>query len=137
MVTEKTIRLTTAQALVKFLNQQYIEVDGEMAPFVDGIFTVFGHGNVVGIGQALEEDPGHLNVYQGKNEQGMAHAAIAYAKQKKSQAHLRVFRISRTRFRQPNNSSWHRTCEQFTSIIPASRYIRNQTARPSLTTIRA
>ncbi|KXS68398.1 3D-(3,5/4)-trihydroxycyclohexane-1,2-dione acylhydrolase (decyclizing) [Listeria monocytogenes] len=82
MVTEKTIRLTTAQALVKFLNQQYIEVDGEMAPFVDGIFTVFGHGNVVGIGQALEEDPGHLNVYQGKNEQGMAHAAIAYAKQK-------------------------------------------------------
>lgn len=59
MVTEKTIRLTTAQALVKFLNQQYIEVDGEMAPFVDGIFTVFGHGNVVGIGQALEEDPGH------------------------------------------------------------------------------
>ncbi|MFO7197095.1 inositol hydrolase, partial [Enterococcus faecium] len=54
MVTEKTIRLSTAQALVKFLNQQYIEVDGEMAPFVDGIFTLFGHGNVVGIGQALE-----------------------------------------------------------------------------------
>lgn len=41
MVTEKTIRLTTAQALVKFLNQQYIEVDCEMAPFVDGIFTLF------------------------------------------------------------------------------------------------
>lgn len=111
MVTEKTIRLTTAQALVKFLNQQYIEVDGEMAPFVDGIFTLFGHGNVVGIGQALEEAPGHLKVYQGKNEQGMAHAAIAYAKQKKSPAHLRVFHISRTRFRELNNSSRHRTCE--------------------------
>ncbi|MBF2524724.1 3D-(3,5/4)-trihydroxycyclohexane-1,2-dione acylhydrolase (decyclizing) [Listeria seeligeri] len=84
-MTEKTIRLTTAQALVKFLNQQYIEVDGIAAPFVDGIFTLFGHGNVVGIGQALEENSGHLKVYQGKNEQGMAHAAIAYAKQKKRQ----------------------------------------------------
>ncbi|WP_270997084.1 3D-(3,5/4)-trihydroxycyclohexane-1,2-dione acylhydrolase (decyclizing) [Listeria seeligeri] len=84
-MTGKTIRLTTAQALVKFLNQQYIEVDGITAPFVDGMFTLFGHGNVVGIGQALEENPGHLKVYQGKNEQGMAHAAIAYAKQKKRQ----------------------------------------------------
>lgn len=78
----KKIRLTTAQALVKFLNQQYIEFDGEEKQFVKGIFTIFGHGNVVGIGQALEEDPGHLEVYQGKSEQGMAHAAIAYAKQK-------------------------------------------------------
>lgn len=76
-----TIRLTTAQALIKFLNQQYIHVDGKEFPFVEGIFNVFGHGNVVGIGQALEQDPGHLKVIQGKNEQGMAHAAIAYSKQ--------------------------------------------------------
>lgn len=76
-----TIRLTTAQALVKFLNQQYIHVDGKEFPFVEGVFTLFGHGNVLGIGQALEQDPGHLKVYQGKNEQGMAHAAIAYSKQ--------------------------------------------------------
>ncbi|MED4868384.1 3D-(3,5/4)-trihydroxycyclohexane-1,2-dione acylhydrolase (decyclizing) [Heyndrickxia faecalis] len=75
------IRLTTAQALIKFLNQQYLHVDGEEFPFVEGIFTVFGHGNVLGIGQALEQDPGHLKVFQGKNEQGMAHAAIAYSKQ--------------------------------------------------------
>lgn len=75
------IRLTTAQALIKFLNQQYIHVDGEEFPFVEGIFTVFGHGNVLGIGQALEQDAGHLKVFQGKNEQGMAHAAIAYSKQ--------------------------------------------------------
>nr|WP_295975274.1 3D-(3,5/4)-trihydroxycyclohexane-1,2-dione acylhydrolase (decyclizing) [uncultured Bacillus sp.] len=75
------IRLTTAQALIKFLNQQYIYVDGEEFPFVEGIFTVFGHGNVLGIGQALEQDAGHLKVFQGKNEQGMAHAAIAYSKQ--------------------------------------------------------
>ncbi|MFL6516508.1 MAG: thiamine pyrophosphate-binding protein, partial [Bacillus sp. (in: firmicutes)] len=75
------IRLTTAQALIKFLNQQYIHVDGKEFPFVEGIFNVFGHGNVLGIGQALEQYSGHLKVIQGKNEQGMAHAAIAYSKQ--------------------------------------------------------
>ncbi|MCL6427867.1 3D-(3,5/4)-trihydroxycyclohexane-1,2-dione acylhydrolase (decyclizing) [Bacillus subtilis] len=77
----KKIRLTTAQALIKFLNQQYIHVDGKEEHFVEGIFTIFGHGNVLGIGQALEQDAGHLKVYQGKNEQGMAHAAMAYSKQ--------------------------------------------------------
>ncbi|MFJ7931036.1 3D-(3,5/4)-trihydroxycyclohexane-1,2-dione acylhydrolase (decyclizing) [Peribacillus sp. NPDC096448] len=76
-----TVRLTTAQALIKFLNQQYIHVDGEESPFVEGVFNVFGHGNVVGIGQALEQDAGHLKVIQGKNEQGMAHAAIAYSRE--------------------------------------------------------
>lgn len=76
-----TVRLTTAQALIKFLNQQYIHVDGEEFAFVEGIFNVFGHGNVVGIGQALEQDPGHLKVIQGKNEQGMAHAAVAYSRE--------------------------------------------------------
>jgi len=78
----KKIRLTTAQALIKFLNQQYIQVDGEEFPYVEGIFNVFGHGNVLGIGQALEENPGHLKVIQGKNEQGMTHAAVAYSRQK-------------------------------------------------------
>lgn len=73
--------MTTAQALVKFLNNQYVSFDGKETPFVDGIFTVFGHGIVCGLGQALDENPGHLRVYQGKNEQGMAHAATAYAKQ--------------------------------------------------------
>ncbi|MGG3641531.1 3D-(3,5/4)-trihydroxycyclohexane-1,2-dione acylhydrolase (decyclizing) [Bacillus gobiensis] len=77
----KTIRLTTAQALVKFLNQQYIHVDGREFPFVEGIFNIFGHGNVLGIGQALEQEAGRLKIIQGKNEQGMAHAAIAYSKQ--------------------------------------------------------
>lgn len=74
--------MTTAQALVKFLNQQYVEFDGKQHQFIKGIFTIFGHGNVVGLGQALEEDPGNLDVYQGRNEQGMANAAMAFAKQK-------------------------------------------------------
>lgn len=77
----KKTKMTVAQAVVKFLNQQYIEMDGEVTTFVDGIFTIFGHGMVVGLGQALDEDPGRLRVYQGRNEQGMAHAAISYAKQ--------------------------------------------------------
>ncbi len=73
--------MTTAQALVKFLNNQYVSFDGKETKFVDGIFTVFGHGIVCGLGQALDEDPGTLKVYQGKNEQGMAHAAASFAKQ--------------------------------------------------------
>lgn len=73
--------MTTAQALVKFLNNQYVSFDGKETRFVDGIFTVFGHGIVCGLGQALDENPGELRVYQGKNEQGMAHAAASFAKQ--------------------------------------------------------
>ncbi len=75
------MKLTTAQALIKFLNSQYIEADGKEQKLFKGIFTLFGHGNVLGLGQALEQDAGDLEVYQGRNEQGMAHAAIAFAKQ--------------------------------------------------------
>lgn len=66
----ETIRLTTAQALVKFLNQQYIYVDGVETPFVEGVFNIFGHGNVLGLGHALEENPGHLKIMQGKTNKG-------------------------------------------------------------------
>lgn len=77
------MKLTMAQALVKFLDNQYISYDGKESKFVDGIFGIFGHGCVVGIGQALEQGGHSLRYYQGHNEQGMAHAAIAYAKQMK------------------------------------------------------
>lgn len=75
------MKLTMAQALVKFLDNQYISFDGKESKFVDGIFGIFGHGCVVGIGQALEQGGHSLTYYQGHNEQGMAHAAIAFAKQ--------------------------------------------------------
>ena len=75
------IRMTVGQAIVKFLDNQYIELDGVENKFVDGVFTVFGHGIVVGLGQALDENPGGLRVYQGRNEQGMAHVATGYARQ--------------------------------------------------------
>ena len=73
--------MTVAQALVRFLDNQYVSFDGKENKFVEGIFTVFGHGIVCGLGQALDENPGGLKVFQGKNEQGMAHAAISFAKQ--------------------------------------------------------
>lgn len=73
-------KMTVAQALVKFLDQQYVSFDGVESKFVEGVFTIFGHGIVVGLGQALDENPGSLKVFQGKNEQGMAHAATAFAK---------------------------------------------------------
>ena len=65
--------MTVGQAIVKFLDNQYVELDGQVTKFVDGVFTIFGHGIVVGLGQALDQDPGGLKVYQGRNEQGMAH----------------------------------------------------------------
>lgn len=79
----KTIRLTMAQALIRFLENQYLAWDDQEQPFVAGIFVVPGHGNVVGLGQAIAQEARRMRIYQGKNEQGMAHAAMAFAKQKK------------------------------------------------------
>lgn len=76
------MKLTMAQALIRFLDNQYVSFDGKEEKFVQGVFGIFGHGCVVGIGQALEQGGHSLRYYQGHNEQGMAHAAIAYAKQK-------------------------------------------------------
>ena len=75
------IRMTMGQAIVRFLDNQYVILDGKEEKFVDGVFTIFGHGIVLGLGQALEENPGGLKVYQGRNEQGMAHTAAGFAKQ--------------------------------------------------------
>ena len=77
-----TVRLTMAQALVRFLASQYVERDGEEQRFFAGCFGIFGHGNVAGVGQALLEYEDDLTYYQARNEQGMVHAAAAYARQK-------------------------------------------------------
>ncbi len=73
--------MTVGQAIVKFLDNQYVELDGQVTKFVEGVFTIFGHGIVVGLGQALDENPGSLKVFQGRNEQGMAHVATGFARQ--------------------------------------------------------
>lgn len=79
----KTVRLTMAQALVRFLENQYIAYDGKEHPFVEGVIMLPGHGNVVGLGQALNQEAKRMTVWQGKNEQGMAHTAVAFARQAK------------------------------------------------------
>ena len=77
----KTVRMTVAQAIVKFLDNQYVSMDGKETKFVEGFFTIFGHGIAVGLGEALDSNPGNLRVLQGRNEQGMCHVATAFAKQ--------------------------------------------------------
>ena len=74
------IRLTMAQALVRFLGAQSSERDGRRQPFFGGVFGIFGHGNVAGIGQALDQLGGPLRYYQCRNEQAMVHTAAAFAK---------------------------------------------------------
>jgi 3D-(3,5/4)-trihydroxycyclohexane-1,2-dione acylhydrolase (decyclizing) len=75
------VRLTAAQALIRFLAEQYVERDGVEHRFFGGIFGIFGHGNVAGIGQALYESPDLLPYHQARSEQGMVHTAVGYARQ--------------------------------------------------------
>lgn len=75
----KTQRLTTAQALITFLQSQFVERDGNEWPFFAGVWGIFGHGNVAGVGQALQQTPG-FRYYLARNEQAMVHTATAYAK---------------------------------------------------------
>jgi 3D-(3,5/4)-trihydroxycyclohexane-1,2-dione acylhydrolase (decyclizing) len=82
MTTDPTNRLTTAQAIVRYLAQQYVSRDGREVRFVAGMWGIFGHGNVTGLGQALEECRHDLRYYLPRNEQAMVHAAVAYAKMK-------------------------------------------------------
>jgi 3D-(3,5/4)-trihydroxycyclohexane-1,2-dione acylhydrolase (decyclizing) len=74
-----SLRLTAAQALVRFLAAQRVERDGRSVPFFAGVWGIFGHGNVAGIGQALQEFP-QLRFYFARNEQAMVHAAAAFAR---------------------------------------------------------
>jgi len=75
----KTKRLTTAQAIIAFLKNQHVERDGVERPFFAGCFGILGHGNVAGIGQALQQNP-DFRYYQTRNEQAMVHTAAAFAK---------------------------------------------------------
>src|ERR687898_249526 len=71
-----------AQALVRFLSNQYVERDGTEQRFFAGCFGIFGHGNVAGVGQALQQYAGAMPYYQARNEQAMVHSASAYARKK-------------------------------------------------------
>jgi 3D-(3,5/4)-trihydroxycyclohexane-1,2-dione acylhydrolase (decyclizing) len=83
-----TVRLTMAQALVRFLAAQHVERDGVERRFFEGCFGIFGHGNVAGVGQALAERPDLLPYHQARNEQAMVHAAAAFARMRNRLATL-------------------------------------------------
>src|ERR1700738_2979451 len=74
-----TRRLTTAQAIIQFLKNQFVSRDGSQNTFFAGCFGIFGHGNVAGIGQALQQNP-DFPYYLCRNEQAMVHAAAGFAK---------------------------------------------------------
>lgn len=80
-----TLRLTAAQAMVKWLAAQYVTVESVEVPYFAGVWAIFGHGNVAGMGEALHAQRDAIPTWRAHNEQGMAHAAIAYAKQMRRQ----------------------------------------------------
>lgn len=75
-----TIRTNTARALVRYLGAQQVEIEGNLVPMFAGVWAIFGHCNVAGLGEALYGIRDHLQTYRAHNEQTMAHAAIAFAK---------------------------------------------------------
>src|ERR1017187_916054 len=79
-----TSRMTTADAIVRWLIAQRTEVDGQEVPLFPGVFAIFGHGNVTCLGHALQTAGDALPTWRGQNEQGMALAAVAYAKATRS-----------------------------------------------------
>ena len=84
-MTQATVRLTVAQALVRYLaalRAEVVQPDGktEVLPYCGGVFAIFGHGNVAGLGEALESVKDQLPTFRAHNEQGMANAAVAFGK---------------------------------------------------------
>ena len=89
------MRLTVAQALVRFLAVQYSERDGVQQRLIPGCFGIFGHGNVAGVGQALLENQEAMPFYHARNEQAMVHVAAAFARQKNRLADAGVHVLGR------------------------------------------
>lgn len=82
-MTRKTVRLTMAQALIRYLCNQFTDIEGERVPLFAGVFAIFGHGNVTCLSEALETVQDRLPTWRGQNEQSMALAAIGFAKAKR------------------------------------------------------
>ena len=127
----ETTRMTVAQAIVKFLDNQYVSMDGVETKFVEGFFTIFGHGIAVGLGEALDTNPGQLRVMQGRNEQGMCHVATAFAKQNNMCFFCRTW-SSKYGNRMRNSDG-----KQHSSVSISGRYLCFQTARPGTSAVRA
>ena len=90
MTSNRTLRLTTAQALILYLSKQYTVADGDRRRLLPAALGIFGHGNVAGLGQALDQYSDDLPFIQGRNEQGLVHIASGFAKASKRRAALAV-----------------------------------------------
>src|SRR3954452_9274039 len=90
MTSNRTLRLTTAQALILYLSRQYSVADGDRRRLIPAAMGIFGHGNVAGLGQALDQYADDLPFIQGRNEQGLVHIASGFAKASKRRAALAV-----------------------------------------------
>ena len=90
MLTDKTVRLTAAQAVVTYLSRQYSVADGRRRRLIPATLGIFGHGNVAGLGQALDQLSDVMPFIQGRNEQALVHAATAFAKHSRRRATLAV-----------------------------------------------
>jgi TPP-dependent trihydroxycyclohexane-1,2-dione (THcHDO) dehydratase len=123
----KTVRLTAAQATFRYLAAQLNE-DG--VPFLAGCWAIFGHGNVAGIGEALHAIGDDFPTWRGHNEQGIAHAAVAYAKALKPQAGDGGDHLDRPRRAQPRHRLRHGARQPPAGAVPARRRLRQPDAGP-------
>jgi 3D-(3,5/4)-trihydroxycyclohexane-1,2-dione acylhydrolase (decyclizing) len=126
-----TIRLTMVQALARYLCAQSVEIDGEELPLFAGVWAIFGHGNVAGLGEALYAVRDRLPILRAHNEQAMAHAAIAFAK-----AHRRRRIMACTSSIGPGatngNRGSGRSCQPLAGVAAAGRYFCQSAARSGI-----
>ena len=132
-----TVKLTMAQALVRFLDMQYVCVDGKEEKFVHGIMGIFGHGNVVGLGQALEQYADQMPFIQGKNEQEIAHVCVAFAKQMRRRAIYACTASIGPGSLQYGYRSRHGLGQPYPGAAAAVRHLRRPPARPGAPAVRA
>ncbi len=118
------IRLTMAQALIRFLCAQSTERDGRRQPFFAGVFGIFGHGNVAGVGQALDQMRDRMRYYQCRNEQAMVHTAAAFAKMSNRLRTLRLHLVYRARRHEYGHRRGWRDDQPTAGVAPAGRYLR-------------
>ena len=118
-----TERLTMAQAIVRFLKNQYSERDGVEQPFFGGCFGIFGHGNVAGMGQALQQYP-DFRYYQTRNEQAMVHTAAALRQTQQSDAYAGLHKLDRPGRDQHGHRRGHGDDQPVACAAPAGRYFR-------------
>ena len=124
-----TVRLTMAQAIVKFLAAQQVEIGGRLMPLFGGVFAIFGHGNVAGLGEALAAARDILPTYRAHNEQAMAHAAIAFAKTMNRRRMMACTTLDRAGRHQYGDGGGGGACQPAAPPAAPGRHLRQPAAR--------